>query len=375
MERVHGEECWKLNHGRVSLALTRRGGHLAPVEFDLGSRRVSPYALAPWLPSAADQGIPVLLEVLRGDFWCFPFGPQEGAPPHGRSANGEWVLEAMGEAELRVSMRDEDSGGVMEKIVSLRDGENCVYQEHVMRGVEGAYSYGTHPILDFSGLSEGEGRVSVSGFRWGSVYPGLFSDPRDGARQALEVAARFESLEKVPLAGGGVADLTRYPARRGNDDLVMMVNEVASEEQPFAWSAVTMGGYVWYALKDPADFPATLFWMSNGGRTAAPWNGRHLARLGIEEVCSYFCDGVDVSRENRLVAEGVKTVREFRRDEVVSLRVVQGVVEVPEGFGKVALIRPAGVGRIAVSDEAGVVVEAAVDWSFVIQRTQESSDP
>ena len=73
----------------------------------------------------------------------------------------------------------------------------------------------------------------------------------------------------------------------------MMVNEAATPEQPFAWSAVVLDGYVWFSLKNPADFPATMFWLSNGGRTAAPWNGRHVGRIGIEEVCSYFANGVD----------------------------------------------------------------------------------
>ena len=43
--------------------------------------------------------------------------------------------------------------------------------------------------------------------------------------------------------------------------------------------------------------------MSNGGRSAAPWNGRHLGRIGIEEVCSYFGNGVDLSRQNPLAAD------------------------------------------------------------------------
>ena len=95
----------------------------------------------------------------------------------------------------------------------------------------------------------------------------------------------------------------------------MMVNEASTEEQPFAWSATVLDGYLWFALKNPADFPATLLWISNGGRPTAPWNGRHTGRLGIEEVCSHFCDPVDVSREDRLADKNIPTSREFHSDE------------------------------------------------------------
>ncbi len=38
-------------------------------------------------------------------------------------------------------------------------------------------------------------------------------------------------------------------------------------------------------------FPSCLLWLSNRGRTAYPWNGRHLA-IGIEPVCAPFDLGV-----------------------------------------------------------------------------------
>ena len=56
----------------------------------------------------------------------------------------------------------------------------------------------------------------------------------------------------------------------------------------FAWTAATLDGYVWISLKDPRTLPSTLFWISNGGRHGEPWNGRHLRRLGLEEICGHF---------------------------------------------------------------------------------------
>jgi hypothetical protein len=215
-------------------------------------------------------------------------------------------------------------------------------------------------------MPEGVSRVSVSPFRWGSVYTGVFSNPLNREYQALKQGAEFSDLQAVPLATGGTTDLTRYPARQGFEDLVMMVNAPATAEQPFAWSAVVFDGYLWFSLKDPADFPATIFWISNGGRHGEPWHGRHLGRLGVEEVCSHFADSVDISRAEPLKEHGVPTTREFHADETVSLRTIQAVAEVPEGFGMVASIVPAGPGKVTISDDSGLSIEAAVDWNFVL---------
>ncbi len=363
---VHGEPSWCLACDRVKLWITRRAGHMAPVEFRLGERVVSPYALAPWPADEADPGLPPLLGVLRGDFLCFPFGPQQAAPPHGVSANAEWKIVAGGDDRLHLGMDDPDSGAWLEKILILRERETAIYCEHRISGAEGRYSYGNHPILDFSHLAEGDGRVSISPFRWASVYPGLFSDPLNREYGALKPGAEFSDLKAVPLDHGGAADLTRYPQRRGFDDLVMMVSEPATAEQPFAWSAAVFDGYVWFSLKNPADFPATLFWISNGGRHAPPWNGHHIGRMGIEEVCSHFSDGIDVSRKDPLSGRNIPTTREFRKDETVSLRIVQAVAAVPGGFGAVASIRPFGPGKVVLSGDSGMETEATVDWNFVL---------
>jgi hypothetical protein len=146
----------------------------------------------------------------------------------------------------------------------------------------------------------------------------------------------------------------------------MMVNEPATDEQPFAWSAAVLDGYVWFSLKNPADFPATLFWISNGGRHGEPWNGRHFGRIGIEEVCSHFADSVDISREDLLAAHGIPTTRDFREDDTLSLRIAQAVVAVPEDFGTVNSIRPAGPGKVTLTGESGHQAEATIDWNFVL---------
>lgn len=365
METIHGAPSYPLSNDLVSLHITRDGGMLAPVGFQLGDRLVSPYSLSPWMPDGIDAELPVLLKNLRGDFLCLPFGPQENGPPHGETANRTWHLVSETEDSITLGISASDVAANITKTVSLRSGQTAIYCEHRISELDGDWSYGNHPILDLSQITEGGARVSVSPFRWASVYPEAFSAPADGARQALRIGAVFSDLAEVPLENGGNTDLTRYPARLGNDDLVMMISENSTPEQPFAWSAVVMNGYVWFSLKNPTDFPATLFWLSHGGRSAAPWESRHLARLGIEDVCSHFCDSVDISRKDLLRNLSMPTTRRFEKDQPVTLRNIQAVAAVPEGFGLVKSIKPEGADRVRITDGEGLSALSLVDWKLI----------
>ena len=369
MLAIHGEPSFHLAAPELDLHVTARGGHLAPVIFHLPGRDVSPYALAPWEP-AEFPDVPPLLAVLRGDFLCLPFGGQIDGPPHGEPANGDWTLLTADARALHLGI---DAGGHFEKILSTHAGQHAVFCEHRISNLDGNFNYGNHPILDLSGLPEHTGRVTVSPFRWASVFPGAFSNPAAGESQALAEGSRFNDLREVQLAAGGTTDLTKYPARPGNDDLVMMINAAATPEQPFAWSAAVLDGYVWFSLKNPADFPATMLWLSNGGRTAPPWNGRHLGRIGIEEVCSYFANGVDLSRQNLLAAEGIPTTRHFKFGETVSLKTIQAVAAVQSDFGAISKILPAGDDALTLISESNASVTVPLSWKFLLQSPRDFS--
>ncbi|MFT6864043.1 MAG: hypothetical protein ACJAVK_002605 [Akkermansiaceae bacterium] len=367
MPPVHGEPSHHLATPELDLDLTIRGGHLAPLVFHLPERDVSPYALAPWRPAEyPDQ--PPLLSVLRGDFLCLPFGGQTDGPPHGDPANASWELLEKSERSLTLVQKASDSGATIQKIVAVRPGQHAVFVEHQISNLDGHFSYGTHPILDLSHLEEGQGRVTTSPFRWASVFPDSFANLDDGETQSLKIGAPFDTLNSVSLASGGTTDLTRYPQRPGHDDLVMMVNEAATEEQPFAWSATVLDGYLWFALKNPSDFPATLLWLSNGGRPTAPWNGRHTGRLGIEEVCSHFCHGIEISRKDLLRDEGIPTTRRFQQNETVFLKIIQGVAALPPHFEAIRSIEPLDEYSVTITDENGLAIEVTIDWPFVASQ-------
>jgi hypothetical protein len=359
---IHGAPSYTKSIGPTRISITQTGGHLT-ADFTLPSGRVvSPNAHAPWTPDEVDPDLPVLLTHLRGDFFCLPFGPQTDGPPHGDTANGEWHPTKV---PFLLQIKTTDTDSTVTREFSTRPEHTALYIGYGILGLSGRWSYGSHPILDLSALPDGAGRVTTSTFRWASTYPGLFSDPANNEHQSLAPDTEFTDLRAVPLADGGTTDLTRYPARPGNDDLIMLVNEPATETQPFAWTAVVLDGYVWFCLKNPADFPSTLFWISNGGREEAPWSSRHTKRLGLEEVCSHFCDPVDISREDRLADKNIPTTREFDPDKETSLNLIQAVAEVPADFGAVQSITPSGIYAVQITSDTGATITTPLNWPFL----------
>lgn len=348
LHTVHGQPSWSFRSSHVHASLTRLGGHLAPVAFRLGRRLVTPFSIAPWAEEKLAPGTPALLAALRGDFFCAPFGgngtPWRGErhPPHGETANAKWRLAAFERAADRVtlhaSLELSVRRGYVGKHVTLVDGHTAVYQRHVISGARGPMTVGHHAMLKFP-EAEGSGIVSTSRFIRAQVFPEIFERPENRGYQALKPGATFRSLERVPLLAGGTTDLSRYPARRGYEDLVMLT---ADATLPFAWNAVTFPRerHVYFALRDPRVLRHTILWISNGGRHYAPWNGRHTSVMGIEDVTGYFHHGLaESAKPNPLSRRGLPTTLALDPKKPAEVRYILGVAAIPAGFDRVAAIR------------------------------------
>jgi hypothetical protein len=250
----------------------------------------------------------------------------------------------------------------VQKRILLRPGHAALYQEHLISGVSGDFNYGHHPVLH---VPEGvEAELRTSPLRLLAVHD--YPPPTGGERNALAGGARFASLAAAPLAGGGFSSLLRYPARPGNEDIVMLSSAAGSGP---AWTTLTFSsGFVWVSLRDAADFPTTLLWMSNGGRDDAPWNGRHTRRIGVEDVCSHSCAGLSLSRKSDLPArEGIAATRWFSKDRPTILRHVQFAAPVPPDFGGVSRIDfPADAETVTLHGERGGQVTVPLDWRFCL---------
>jgi hypothetical protein len=217
-------------------------------------------------------------------------------------------------------------------------------------------------MLDFT--RNGPGIISTSKIKLAQVLPVPFENPVDGGYSSLKPGAWFRRLDSVPMADGGKADLTRFPAREGFEDLVMIHHRDASD---FAWAAVVFPEkkFVWFSLKNPGHLASTVLWHSNGGRHYAPWNGRHRGVLGIEDVTAYFHLGLAASLGgNPWKEKGVPTSIALGRRKSTRIPYIMGVAPLAPGFDSVRTIQRTASG-IRLQSGSGAQIDHAVDTTFI----------
>ena len=352
---------------KVSFKMTTTGGQLGPVKFRLGRQVVEPMQTAPWCDTPEAKKLIPLLRELRGDFFCVPFGDGPGwrgeiHPPHGETANADWTVTESTPERLTAVLKTRVRPGKITKRIEARPDETNLYQSHVFEGFQGGLCFGHHAMLDFK--RNGPGVISTSKLRLAQVLPVPFENPAQGGYYSLKPGAWFRRLDDVALATGGKADLTRFPAREGFEDLVMIHHQDA---EAFAWVAVVFPekNFVWFSLKNPAHLASTVLWHSNGGRHYAPWSGRHRGVLGVEEVTAYFHLGLGASlAKNPWKEKGVPTSRTFTRGKSVRIPHIMGVAALPAGFDTVQSIQRTATG-IRLQSASGRQIDHVVDTSFI----------
>ena len=375
LEKVSGQPSWRLASRDVEAFVTEQGGQLGPVTFDRQGQKIQPYSVAPWAEEPLDPSQPPIIQALRGDFFCLPFGGNgasfqgEQHPVHGETANAKWHFESLdtahGRSTLRLSLATTVRPGRVAKEITLVEGHSAVYSKHTIMGMSGPMNPGHHAMLKFP-AEPGSGLLSTSPFTYGQVFPGAFESAENYGYSSLKAGAEFNTLAAVPLATGGAADLSQYPARRGYEDLVMLVSAL---DVPFAWTAVSFPKqrYVWFALKNPRVLRETVFWISNGGRHYPPWSGRHTAIIGLEEVTAYFHYGLaESAQDNPISAQGIPTCHTLDPNQPFVVPYIMGVALVPEGFGRVRTILPSPHrDAIELQSETNQCVRVQLDTGFL----------
>ncbi len=378
LRTVHSQPSYIVATKQVEVAVTKLGGHMAPVTFFRDSAQpVRPYHITPWQDEKPSKMPAPVLVTLRGDFFCLPFGGNSEAvsgekhPPHGEIVGDAWKFVGTKKAgdvtTLTTAIDTKVRKGRVTKELSLIDGQNVVYSRHTIEGFAGRVPLGHHATLAMP-EKEGAVRIATSAFRFGMTCPSLFSDPKQREYQALLPGAKWTDLTKVPAAWKDApdADLTRLPGRYGYADLIQLANEPWEKTGGPAWTTATFAedGYLWFALKDPAVLNSTVFWMENHGRHGHPWNGRNNC-LGLEDVTAFFADGLAAStRENVLTKEGVTTAVALNATKPTAVNYIQGVAKIPAGFENVRTLEFTP-GQVTFVSTTGQRVTAPVRHEFL----------
>jgi len=311
-------------HG--TLTVQRLGAMLAPVEFRLADgRSVEPLHVAPWADEPGTEALPGILRRLRGEWPCVPFGysvPNDGWPTewatvmgsagedeevHGHSSNHEWNWQEDDGHSLRLSLNYPQSSPVMrvERLISPDPGAPAIdltFRVIVRRPCR--LPVGLHPVFRLP-PEPGDAHLELGAFRVGHTYP---HDVEPG-KAAFAANRCFRDLAAVPARAGGNIDASTLPLEMDTEELLQIEGldgRVALSNLAERYRAEL----TW----DTRHFPSLLLWMSNRGRTAAPWNGRHLA-IGIEPICSPFGLGPATAlADNPIALSGVPTAQDMSPD-------------------------------------------------------------
>jgi hypothetical protein len=323
---------WHFSWDRGVAEIVPAGAMIGPVSLVLDNgRTVQPFAVAPW---SNDQGpehqaLPTLLQKLRGEWVGVPFGMPEppatlpagwftgepitrGYSPHfhGYSSNADWSLVSCGD-------------GAIEMVLDYPQGHPVRRVKRSVRGIVGQsrlefglvvetrdavdLPMGLHPTFRLPEAA-GQAMLSFGGAPQVRTYP--VQAELGVSKFALDQTG--VPLDQVPTTAGGMVDLTHLPLPFVSEELVLV-----TEHDGTASLTCPTKGYGVRLSWDAAAFPGCMLWISNGGRTAYPWNGRFRA-IGIEPVVAPFDLGTDVAQnpDNPLQRSGVPTCRSFRPGEV-----------------------------------------------------------
>jgi hypothetical protein len=338
----------------TDLAVTDEGAVTAPLH------------KAPWLDeNIADSGH---LRRLQGDFFCAPFcGTSDGSGFHGWPANGHWTVAVTGPGLLRAVLDHAVMGATVIKELSVSDGHPFLYQRHLMIG-----GHGTIPVANHANINVRSGaKLSFSRKRWFET-PGavIESDPARG-RSALAYPKRSEDGTAFPGLNGGEINLHRYPWADRTEDFVVAVEDPGSV---LGWTAVVRPaeGDLYLSLRNPRQLPQTGLWQSNGGRDYAPWNGRHIGCLGVEEGAALHMLGLS-SREtpDPLTAAGQPAHATLDPYGTVDIRHIIGAIRWPSGQAVAGVMLEGDV--LTVTGDWGAERKLPIRGGWLNLPTQEES--
>ena len=369
-----GAPSYTVRSDKVQAYISVLCGHLTGT-FTHGKREFFPYFVSPWWNEALPDDMPPTMRLLRGDYFCFPFGINAEAykgvqhPLHGKTANNCWDFVEVNRSESRTVIRLatdlSPAEGRVEKIVTLRDGQPIIYCNHKVIGFSGRSSFGNHPNIQCP-EEPGSAFIDMSEPLTGFTAPVPLGAPAERGYFLLRPGVEISDRTKVPTVYGDTVDLTRYPTPKGYEDGVLFVSD-PSKDMAFTSVSIPARGYLYFQLKDPRVAAATLLWMPNGGNYNPPFSGRVAAAIGVEEITGNFFYGIIPSIEkNPILDRGYKTYGEFDAQRPTSVKLISGVVAVDKGFRGVKDIVRKSASEITILGKGGEKLDVPCHADFLV---------
>ncbi|MGE0283571.1 MAG: hypothetical protein AB7P20_23555 [Rhizobiaceae bacterium] len=351
----------------VSVCVDLSVGALCDFIVEREGRMLRPLHRAPWIDEPRESLPPDIspgLARLSGDFLCAPFGLNDvdPAPGHGWPANAPWDIVSSdaidGGWKVRLRLTRTVQGATVDKILTIRDHHPFLYQQHIFAGGSGEVSVAHHPMAR---MADG-GRLSFSPKKFAATPPtSLEPDPARG-KYLFAYPAQTDDLTRLPDSNGGAMDLTVYRAADRREDFVSLVE---AEHGGPGWTALARNAErdLLLVLKNPIELPITMLWFSNGGRDYAPWNGRHIGVLGIEDGRAYSGHAASIG-DNALKRQGVPTSFVLNEAGEVSFRHVIGALPLGNGVAPPTRLDQSATTLTAVFTD-GKPIDVPFDGSYL----------
>lgn len=377
VEQKEGQKCWVIKSDNIELAITQKGGHMAPVTFYRKSNNpVAPYYISPWQNENHAEFPAEVLVPLRGDFFCLPFGGNgdvfngEKHEPHGESATAHWDLQEVqtdsNGSRLVLTMDTKVRKGKLTKTLHLKNSENVIYSTHTIEGFAGKTPLGHHATLAMPDETDAFS-IHHSPIKFGMTNPGVFSNPENREYQQMAIGAEFQSLSRIPsiYQGRDSLDGSKLPREKGFADLFLITQKPSDSP---AWTAAinSKENWMWFSFKNAEVLSSTVFWLENGGRHGFPWDGRNNC-VGIEDVTAFFADGLVPSmKENVLTKKGVSTTVELTDEKPTHIHYIQGVTKIPEQFEDIESVEFNRDNTVTFTSSNGISIHIKAQWDFVL---------
>ncbi len=314
---------WSVKTSNVAFDIYAEGGMLRNVRFFLpDGRLLTPFYDAPWLQDgSAVAKTHSVLDHLGSEFVCLPFGGdypaestrvpawrkaleknqlgandrQMSGDVHGHSAASHWHLVALTNNSVSIGIDYPETSPiakVVRTVVAPGDEAALAFEVRIIARRPFKGPFGVHPNFALAG-APGTLKVRPGPFSMGMVHPSLDI----AAITCGAPGAQFSSIQSVPAREGPPIDLSRLPLPGKTEEIVMLCgidgaialdNHVEKVSYTVSWDAALL--------------PCAMLWVSNGGRSDSPWNGRNMC-LGVEPIASAFDLGETASQNPNPISE------------------------------------------------------------------------